>query len=74
MRIRNGNAKRHRRQFYYSPETERMNGGRQLPETAGTLTVRTEPGLVMGTVGYMTPEQVRGTTADRRSDIFSLTS
>ncbi|HEY3125259.1 MAG TPA: protein kinase [Thermoanaerobaculia bacterium] len=37
-----------------------------------TQTAGTEPGLLMGTVGYMAPEQVRGLPADTRSDIFSL--
>jgi serine/threonine protein kinase len=32
----------------------------------------TEPGLVMGTVGYMSPEQVSGKPADHRADIFAL--
>jgi eukaryotic-like serine/threonine-protein kinase len=32
----------------------------------------TEPGVLMGTVGYMSPEQVRGQTADHRADIFAF--
>src|SRR5262249_46866084 len=32
----------------------------------------TDPGVIMGTVGYMSPEQVRGQETDHRSDIFAF--
>ena len=41
-------------------------------DDAPTVQVNTEAGQVLGTVGYMSPEQVRGKGADHRSDIFAL--
>src|SRR5215470_5510213 len=38
-----------------------------MPTAAGT-----EPGVVLGTLGYMAPEQVKGKPADARSDIFAF--
>jgi eukaryotic-like serine/threonine-protein kinase len=40
----------------------------------GVTLAETNAGQVLGTIGYMSPEQVRGDTADHRSDIFSFGS
>ena len=39
---------------------------------APTKQIKTRPGIVMGTAGYMSPEQVRGQPADHRADIFAF--
>ena len=51
--------------------TRSEEGGSQQTNLP-TAAAGTEPGVVLGTIGYMAPEQVRGRPADVRSDIFSF--
>src|SRR5262245_2180681 len=50
----------------------KLDGAEHSQTDVGTVSGGTQPGVVLGTMGYMSPEQVRGKSAGRRRDIFCL--
>ena len=51
-----------------APQLDAIGAGDESPTLVGV----TQPGAVMGTVGYMAPEQLRAEVADERTDIFAF--
>ena len=51
-----------------NPEADLFTANDESPTLVGS----SEPGMLIGTVGYMAPEQLRGETVDQRADIFAF--